>query len=170
MADRYVVGSHSDGTGCGYVSDKQTGAFVTGNDMALLKRIATALNEPTKPASEDDSARLRHEVEQWRRSTRAVWDYVQKYAPWSESNDMDWSDEVITGIGQLIQERDDAKQAPPPAVPAGWNVESLGPLDVRVTSPSGEKWRLSDDDQLSGFFYRFTRAMLAAANKENNNG
>lgn len=55
-------------------------------------------------------------------------------------------------------------KAPPAAlaVPAGWSVESLGPLDVRVTAPNGEKWRLAEFDQLEGFFYRFARAILAA--------
>lgn len=36
----------------------------------------------------------------------AVYDELQRVAPWSESNDMDWADEMIAGINLLAQERD----------------------------------------------------------------
>lgn len=35
----------------------------------------------------------------------AVYAELQRVAPWSESNDMDWADEMIVGIGLLAQER-----------------------------------------------------------------
>lgn len=39
----------------------------------------------------------------------AVWNYLQKVSPWSESNDMLWSDEIITGIDGLIQRAEAAE-------------------------------------------------------------
>lgn len=35
------------------------------------------------------------------KNCEVVWDYLQKHSPWSESNDMAWCDEIITGIDML---------------------------------------------------------------------
>lgn len=39
----------------------------------------------------------------------AVWNYLQRVSPWLESNDMLWSDEIITGIDGLIQRAEAAE-------------------------------------------------------------
>lgn len=40
----------------------------------------------------------------------AVYDELQRVAPWSESNDMDWADEMICGIGLLVQDKQAAER------------------------------------------------------------
>jgi len=40
-----------------------------------------------------------------------VWDYLQEASPWSESNDMGWADEIISGIGLLEQKLAAAQEA-----------------------------------------------------------
>lgn len=37
------------------------------------------------------------------RQMSAVWKGVQAVSPWSESNDMEWADEVLTGVHLLVQ-------------------------------------------------------------------
>jgi hypothetical protein len=41
----------------------------------------------------------------------AVYAYLWKVAPWSESNDMDWADEMICGIDLLLQRAETAEAA-----------------------------------------------------------
>ncbi len=52
---------------------------------------------------------LRAECERLRDAMGAVWDYLQKHSPWSTSNDMEWADEIICGIDQLLANRTDKK-------------------------------------------------------------
>lgn len=46
---------------------------------------------------------LRGEVERQSEQMEIVYRYLQKVAPWSESNDMLWCDEVVCGIDGLLQ-------------------------------------------------------------------
>lgn len=41
------------------------------------------------------------EIAHMRTQQAAVWRYLQSVSPWSESNDMDWADEIICGIDGL---------------------------------------------------------------------
>lgn len=68
------------------------------------------------PALIAEVERLRAEVAEARRvnlladtEETAVWNYLQRVSPWSESNDMLWSDEIITGIDLLIQRATEAE-------------------------------------------------------------
>jgi len=44
-----------------------------------------------------------------RMMTSAVWNYLQKVSPWTVSNDMQWGDEIITGIDLLLQRAKEAE-------------------------------------------------------------
>lgn len=49
------------------------------------------------------------QIEEYADSCGALWAFVQKISPWSESNDMPWEDEVGTGIGFLLQRAEEAE-------------------------------------------------------------
>lgn len=68
------------------------------------------MNHPAQPAPEGATDT---EIVRLRAEMRAVWDHVQAISPWSESNDMRWSDEISCGlraletqIADLQEERD----------------------------------------------------------------
>lgn len=56
---------------------------------------------------------LRRTVEEGSKEMKAVWDYLQRVSPWSESNDMDWADEIICGIGGLERRIAELEGNPP---------------------------------------------------------
>lgn len=41
---------------------------------------------------------LKHDWDAFASGTGLIWDELQKIAPWAESNDMDWCDEILCGI------------------------------------------------------------------------
>ena len=48
------------------------------------------------------AAEIQAELNHHTKQQILVWDYLQKVSPWSPSNDMEWADEVICGIDQLL--------------------------------------------------------------------
>lgn len=62
---------------------------------------AVCIAEPLYSAA--TVAELRAEVERQSEQMEIVYRYLQKVAPWSESNDMLWCDEVVCGIDSLMQ-------------------------------------------------------------------
>lgn len=56
---------------------------------------------------------LRRAVEEGSKEMKAVWDYLQRVSPWSESSDMDWADEIICGIGGLERRIAELEGNPP---------------------------------------------------------
>lgn len=77
-----------------------------------IERLRKALREAYSHAAcaIRDMMKLRGELDYCLREIKAVWDHVKKVSPWSESNDMNWSAEVGTGIFFLVQERDDFRE------------------------------------------------------------
>jgi hypothetical protein len=51
----------------------------------------------------------RHELENTK-GTEAIWNAVQELSPWSESNDMEWSDEILCGLFGAKVERDQLRK------------------------------------------------------------
>lgn len=80
--------------------DDDVDAFLALNP--LIRRAFEALR--------NDLAKVIRERDYCQQEMQAVWTYLQSVSPWSESNDMDWSDEIICGIDILKQDHDDWKQ------------------------------------------------------------
>ena len=57
-----------------------------------------------------DNAQLADEDEKYRaEGEKAIWDAVQELSPWTESNDMEWADEILCGLAGVKQRVEEAE-------------------------------------------------------------
>lgn len=54
--------------------------------------------------------RLKHDWDEFTSGSNLIWDELQKIAPWADSNDMDWCDEILCGIAFAAQKMEVAAE------------------------------------------------------------